>query len=196
MLLEQAAVDKLDQYTADLTHVDTAGRHLLTLINDILDLSKITAGQFTLAREPFAPAAVVRDLLVTVEPLARTNRNRLHVDCPPDLGAAAGDATRLRQCLLNLVGNACKFTADGTVAVVAGRDADVLTVTVTDTGIGMTADELGGLFEPFKQGRHSAGGTGLGLAISRKLARAMGGDITAVSTKGGGSTFTLTVALG
>ena len=154
-----------------------------------------------MGRDPFDPASLLRDLLVSVEPLAKKNRNRLDVQIPADLGRGVGDPTRIRQCVLNLVGNACKFTTDGTVTVAARRepaaDGDRLVVAVTDTGIGMTAEQVGRLFQAFTQVDSSAGrkygGTGLGLAISQKLAQAMGGAITVTSEPGRGSTFTMTI---
>jgi signal transduction histidine kinase len=201
MLLEQAAADNLPEYTGDLKQVHAAGQHLLTLINDILDLSKIEAGKLEVAREAYVPSSLIRDLMLSVEPLAKKNNNRLELDCPADLGAGHGDPTRIRQCVLNLVGNACKFTKDGTVTVVARRlpDAggDLLRVSVTDTGIGMTPEQVSRLFQPFTQVDSSAGrkygGTGLGLAISQKLCGAMGGRITVESEAGRGSTFTMTI---
>ena len=197
MLLEQAATDNLPQYTADLNQVHTAGQHLLALINDILDFSKIEAGKLEIAKEAYAPASLIRDLMVSVEPLAKKNNNRLEVDCPDDLGKGVGDPTRIRQCVLNLVGNACKFTKDGAVKVAARREGDVLTVAVSDTGIGMAPEQVGRLFQAFTQVDSSAGrkygGTGLGLAISQKLCAAMGGVITVQSETGKGSTFTLTI---
>jgi signal transduction histidine kinase len=201
MLLEQAESDKLENYAADLKQVHTAGQHLLTLINDILDLSKIEAGKLEVAKEAFAPASLINDLMLSVEPLAKKNNNRLELDCPADLGSGLGDPTRIRQCVLNLIGNACKFTKDGTVKVVARRltDAagDQLQVSVSDSGIGMTPEQVARLFQPFTQVDSSAGrkygGTGLGLAISQKLCAAMGGQITVASEAGKGSTFTMTI---
>ena len=197
MLLEQAEADNLPQYTADLNQVHTAGQHLLMLINDILDFSKIEAGKLEIARDPYAPASLVRDLMVSVEPLVKKNNNRLEVDCPADLGKGVGDPTRIRQCVLNLVGNACKFTKDGVVKVVARRAGDVLTVAVSDTGIGMTPEQVGRLFQAFTQVDSTAGrkygGTGLGLAISQKLSATMGGSIAVASEAGKGSTFTMTI---
>ncbi|MBN9120196.1 MAG: hypothetical protein J0I06_13705 [Planctomycetes bacterium] len=197
MLLEQAASDNLPQYTADLTQVHTAGQHLLALINDILDFSKLEAGKVEIARDAYAPASLIRDLMVSVEPLARKNNNKLEVDCPADLGKGAGDPTRIRQCVLNLVGNACKFTKDGVVKVTARREDDWLKVAVSDTGIGMSPEQVGRLFQAFTQVDSSAGrkygGTGLGLAISQKLCTAMGGQITVQSEAGKGSTFTMTI---
>lgn len=197
MLLEQAAADNLPQYTADLTQVHTAGQHLLALINDILDFSKIEAGKLEIAKDAYSPSSLIRDLMVSVDQLAKRNNNKLEVECPDDLGSGVGDVTRIRQCILNLVGNACKFTKDGQVRVSARRDADVLTVEVTDTGIGMTPEQVGRLFQAFTQVDSTAGrkygGTGLGLAISQKLVAAMGGQITVQSEAGKGSTFTMTI---
>ncbi len=197
MLQEQAAQDSRPEYADDLGQIHAAAGHLLALINDILDFSKIEAGKMILAHEPFDPAGLVRDLAGAAEPLARTNRNRLIVDCPPTLGSATGDATRLRQCVWNLVGNACKFTQVGDVTVTARRAGASLTIQVRDTGCGMTADQVGRLFQPFTQVDSSSGrkhgGTGLGLAITRKLVEAMGGGIDVTSDAGAGSTFTLTV---
>jgi signal transduction histidine kinase len=201
MLLEQAESDNLPQYTADLKQVHAAGQHLLTLINDILDLSKIEAGKLEVAKEQFAPASLLRDLMVSVEPLGKKNNNRFELDCPVDLGRAVGDPTRIRQCVLNLIGNACKFTTNGVVKVTArrltGPAGDFLRVQVTDTGIGMTPEQVARLFQPFTQVDSSAGrkfgGTGLGLAISQKLCHAMGGQIAVESEAGKGSTFTMTI---
>jgi signal transduction histidine kinase len=139
--------------------------------------------------------------MVSVEQLAKRNNNRLEVDCPADLGKGVGDPTRIRQCVLNLVGNACKFTKDGAVKVTARRETagggDVLRVAVSDTGIGMTPEQVGRLFQAFTQVDSTAGrkygGTGLGLAISQKLCRAMGGQIAVQSEAGKGSTFTMTI---
>ena len=197
MLLEQAETDNLPQYTADLNQVHTAGQHLLMLINDILDFSKIEAGKLEIAKESYSPASLIRDLMVSVDPLVKRNNNKLEVDCPADLGKGVGDATRIRQCVLNLVGNACKFTKDGVVKVAARREGDVLKVAVSDTGIGMSPEQVGRLFQAFTQVDSTAGrkygGTGLGLAISQKLSASMGGQIAVVSEAGKGSTFTMTI---
>ncbi len=198
MMIEQAEADNLPQYVADLRTVHTAGHHLLALINDILDFSKIEAGKLDIAKEPYDAAALIRDLMVSVEPLAKKNNNRLELDCPVDLGTGSGDPTRIRQCVLNLVGNACKFTKDGAVTVTARRTGSLLSVAVSDTGIGMSADQQARLFQAFTQVDSTAGrkygGTGLGLAISQKLCRMMGGDIAVESELGKGSTFTMTFA--
>ncbi len=201
MLSDQATEDGMPAYLDDLGQIRSAAGHLLSLINDILDFSKIEAGKMPIASEPFDPAALVREIAASAEALARANKNRVALDCPPDLGAATGDATRVRQCVWNLVGNACKFTEGGEVSISARRGArdskPALIVGVRDTGIGMTPEQQSRLFQPFTQVDSSAGrargGTGLGLAITRKLAEAMGGSVEVESAPGEGSTFTLTV---
>jgi len=199
MLMEQVEADGHTDYNPDLKQIHTSAHHLLTLINDILDYSKIEAGKLDVGRDPYDAASLIRDLLVSLEPLAKKNQNVLMVDCPDDLGRGIGDSTRIRQCVINLVGNACKFTTSGTVSVTARRavaaDGDFFTVAVQDTGIGMSPEQMARLFQAFTQVDSSAGrkfgGTGLGLAISQKLSHAMGGDITVASEPGEGSTFTL-----
>jgi signal transduction histidine kinase len=197
MLREDA--EALKQDVEPLDRVLGAGRHLLALINDILDLSKIEAGRMELHLESFPLAPVIADVAKTIEPMAAKNANNVVVDCPPDLGAIHADQTRFRQALLNLASNANKFTENGTVTIAArpqpvdGRDG--ITITVTDTGIGMTAEQMGRLFQEFSQADAATtrkyGGTGLGLAISRHFCRMMGGDITVESRPGAGSTFTI-----
>jgi GAF domain-containing protein/CheY-like chemotaxis protein len=197
MMREDA--EALKQDTEPLDRVLGAGRHLLALINDILDLSKIEAGRMELHLEPFQIAPVIADVARTIEPMAAKNANRVVVDCPPNLGTMHADQTRFRQALLNLTSNANKFTEDGSVTIAArpqpvdGRDG--IAIAVTDTGIGMTAEQMGRLFQEFSQADASTtrkyGGTGLGLAISRHFCRMMGGDITVESRPGEGSTFTV-----
>ena len=204
MLTDQAQSDELPAYLDDIGQIRTAANHLLELINDILDFSKIEAGKMPLVNESYDPAALIREIATAADPLARANRNRLTLDCPASLGEAFGDATRVRQCVWNLVGNACKFTLDGSIAVRAmrtesnGRPAFV--VEVRDSGIGMTPEQRERLFKPFTQVDSSSGrkhgGTGLGLAITLKLAVAMGGGVAVESALGEGSTFTLTVPAG
>jgi GAF domain-containing protein/CheY-like chemotaxis protein len=195
MLREDA--EALKQDIEPLDRVLGAGRHLLALINDILDLSKIEAGRMELHLESFALAPLVEDVAKTIEPMAAKNGNRIVVDCQADLGTMHADQTRFRQALLNLASNANKFTEKGTVTIAAqgqrleGRDW--ITIGVTDTGIGMTQEQMGRLFQEFSQADASTtrkyGGTGLGLAISRHFCRMMGGDITVESKPGEGSTF-------
>ena len=197
MLREDA--ESLKQDLEPLDRVLGAGRHLLALINDILDLSKIEAGRMELHLESFPLAPLIEDVAKTIEPMATKNGNRIVVDCPPDLGTMHADQTRFRQALLNLASNANKFTEKGTVTIAAqpqqldGRDW--ITIAVTDTGIGMTPEQMGKLFQDFSQASSTTaskyGGTGLGLAISRRFCHMMGGDITVESKPGEGSTFTI-----
>jgi signal transduction histidine kinase/CheY-like chemotaxis protein len=200
MLLEDAqAAAQPDQIEAH-ERILRAGRHLLALINDILDLSKIEAGKLELSLESVALAPLVEDVVATIRPLAAKNANQVDVQCPVDVGAIRADPTRLRQALLNLASNASKFTERGRIRVTVTRrpedgGRDWVTMAVSDTGIGMTPEQMAKLFEEFTQADASTtrkyGGTGLGLAISRRLCRMMGGDITVTSAPGQGSTFTI-----
>ena len=182
-----------------LRRVLRAGRHLLSLINDILDLSKIEAGKMDLTLESVAIGPVVEEVVGTARPLAEQNKNALELDCPAGIGSVHADNMRLRQILLNLLSNACKFTKGGTVRLRIARAEEAgqrwVDFAVSDTGIGMTEEQLGRLFQEFTQADASTtrqfGGTGLGLAISRRLCRLMGGDITVTSAPGEGSTFTV-----
>ena len=197
MLREDA--EALKQDTEPLDRVLGAGRHLLALINDILDLSKIEAGRMELQLEDFALAPLIDGVVKTVESLAAKNSNRLVVSCDAAVGSLHADQMRLRQALLNLVSNANKFTERGTITVYAQRGQengrDWLNIAVTDTGIGMTPEQMGKLFQEFSQADASTtrkyGGTGLGLAISKRFCQMMGGDITVASEVGQGSTFTI-----
>jgi signal transduction histidine kinase len=197
MLREDAEAAKQD--IEPLDRVLGAGRHLLALINDILDLSKIEAGRMELHLEPFSLVPVIKDVAKTIEPMATKNGNRLVIDCPADLGTIHADQTRLRQSLLNLASNANKFTEKGIVTIAAHQGQengrDWITVAVTDTGIGMTPQQMGKLFQEFSQASSATaskyGGTGLGLAISKRFCQMMGGDITVESEVGRGSTFTV-----
>jgi signal transduction histidine kinase len=181
--------------TDDARRIRTAGRHLLQLINAVLDLSKIEAGHMEAHLSATDVGAVLRDCAGTLETIARDNGVRLAVRAEGLDEAVATDTLMLRQCVLNLVSNACKFTRDGLVAVEARREGETMVISVRDTGIGMTPAQLERLFQPFVQADPSTtrtyGGTGLGLAITRKLARLLGGDVTAESRPGEGSTFRL-----
>jgi PAS domain S-box-containing protein len=185
---------------ADLERIAGAGKHLLALINDILDLSKIEAGRMELIVEQLHVHALLIEVIATVEPLIQQHRNTLDLHIPTDLPPLHTDPVRLQQILLNLLANAAKFTHQGTIclAVTLQHDATI-SFAVRDTGIGMTPEQLAQLFQPFAQADSSTtrkyGGTGLGLAISRSFARMMGGDIMVVSTPAVGSTFTLTIPL-
>jgi signal transduction histidine kinase len=197
MLREDA--EALKQDTEPLDRVLGAARHLLALINDILDLSKIEAGRMELHLETFQLVPVIKNVAKTIEPMATKNGNRLVIDCPADLGTIHADQTRFRQSLLNLASNANKFTEKGTVTIAAyqgqEKGRDWITLAVTDTGIGMTPEQMGKLFQEFSQASSTTaskyGGTGLGLAISKRFCQMMGGDITVESEPGRGSTFTI-----
>ena len=186
-----------------LRRVNTAGGHLLSLINEVLDLSKIEAGKLELNPEPVNLARLIDEVVGTAGQLAEKNKNRLIVDVKENLGALTADSMRLKQILLNLVSNACKFTTEGEVALRVRRVADGrdwIELAVVDTGIGMTAEQQAKLFQDFTQAdtltARRYGGTGLGLAITRKLARMMGGDVTVASELGKGSVFTVRLPAG
>ncbi|TSD87279.1 response regulator [Mycobacterium sp. KBS0706] len=202
MLAEDAADQALTEFGEPLDRILRAGRHLLELINDVLDLSKIEAGRLDLHEEEIDLAALVADLAGAAQPLADRNGNRLVVERPAGLGAMRTDQTRLRQIILNLLSNACKFTEGGTVTLAVARDAEEgwIRFRVSDTGIGMTRDQLGRLFQEFTQADSSTtrkyGGTGLGLAISQRLAALMGGTIAVESEPGIGTSFTVRLPAG
>ena len=183
----------------DLGKIRSAAQHLLSLIGSILDLSKIESGRMQLHIEPFSVTALVRDIAVAVRPLIEKNGNALLVRAPDGLGVSQGDSTKTRQCLLNLLSNAAKFTLRGTITLsatrLAGPTGERLRFAVSDTGIGLSPEQLSRLFVPFTQAEASTtmkfGGTGLGLSISRELCRLLGGDIFVQSELGAGSTFTI-----
>ena len=199
MLMEEAEEDGNDIYIPDLRKIESAGRHLLALINDVLDLSKIEAGKTELYLENFDVLEMVEAVATTIGPLVEKNENTLVLECADELGTMNSDLTKVRQMLLNLLSNASKFTDGGTVTLAVshehGEDGDWLTFRVNDTGIGMTPGQLEKVFEAFQQAEASTtrrfGGTGLGLAITRKFSRMLGGDVGAESEEGVGSTFTL-----
>jgi signal transduction histidine kinase len=193
MLIEHAPRFGTEKALEPLNRVLKAGRHLLSLINEILDLSKIE-----LAPKSVNLAPLIEEVTATACQLAKQNQNRLVVEAPGDLGALTVDPMRLRQILLNLLSNACKFTKEGEVALQVRKVADGhnwIEFVVADTGIGMTPEQQSKLFEEFTQAdsltARRYGGTGLGLAITRKLARMMGGDVTVMSEPGKGSVFTV-----
>jgi signal transduction histidine kinase len=196
-MLQEEAEDLGEQtFLPDLQKINAAGKHLLGLINDILDLSKIEAGRMDLYLEDFEVNQLVRDVQAIVQPLMDKNGNTFVVSCPADIGAMHADLTKVRQTLFNLLSNAAKFTDHGTISLTVQREPDDwLMFAVSDTGIGMTEEQLGRLFEAFSQAEASTrskyGGTGLGLAISRHFCRMMGGDLTVGSVYGQGSTFTV-----
>jgi len=197
MLREEAEGPQFADFTEPLERVHRAGKHLLQLINDVLDLSKIEAGKVELHEDAFDLAALARELVVTAQPLAEKNNNLLRLECATDLNMFRGDQMRVRQVLLNLLSNACKFTEKGavTLSITPSRDGGAagVAMSVTDTGIGMTAEQLAKIFSDFTQADVSTtrkyGGTGLGLAISKRLVEMMGGTIAVESTPGQGSIF-------
>ncbi len=202
MLQEEAKDLGQESFPPDLEKIHSAGKHLLMLINDVLDLSKIEAGKTTLFIEEIDIAKMVQEVAMTVQPLIAKNSNRLEVSCPADIGTMRADQTKVRQVLFNLLSNASKFTEKGTISLRVSRSTlsaqlPTFNFVVTDTGIGMTREQTSKLFEAFSQADASTtrkyGGTGLGLAISRKFCRLMGGDLVAASEPGRGSTFTVTL---
>jgi signal transduction histidine kinase/ActR/RegA family two-component response regulator len=195
MIEEEAVEGGHQQYVPDLRKIRAAGRHLLSLINSVLDLSKVEAGKMELQLETFEIPWLVEEVAGTVQPLAQKQGNRLDVRCPPGIGSLHTDVVKLRQALLNLLSNACKFTEAGTVTLAVDRSAEWIRFQVRDTGIGMTDEQQAKLFQPFTQADSAVarkyGGTGLGLAISRRFCQLMGGDVTVESAPGQGSTFTV-----
>ena len=198
MMVTNAARFGTEKTLEPLRRVNAAGTHLLSLINEILDLSKIEAGKLELNPEPVDLARLIDEVIGTAGQLAEKNQNRLVVEAQENLGALTADSMRLKQILLNLLSNACKFTKEGEVALRVHKVADGrdwVELAVADTGIGLTAEQQAKLFQDFTQAdsltARRYGGTGLGLAITRKLARMMGGDVTVTSEPGKGSVFTV-----
>jgi signal transduction histidine kinase len=198
MMVSNAARFGTEKALEPLRRVNAAGTHLLSLINEVLDLSKIEAGKLDLNPEPVNLARLIDEVIGTAGQLAEKNQNRLIVDAQENLGALNADSMRLKQILLNLLSNACKFTKEGEVTLRVRKVADGrdwVELAVADSGIGMTAEQQAKLFQDFTQAdsltARRYGGTGLGLAISRKLARMMGGDVTVTSEPRKGSVFTV-----
>jgi PAS domain S-box-containing protein len=197
ILLEDAQSAGRESETADLCKIQDAGKHLLGLIDNILDLSKIEAGKMTLYLETFELGPMIDSVAATVTPLAKKTGNALVVKCVDELGTIHSDLTKVRQILFNLLSNACKFTRNGTITLTVLRDpneaGDWIEFEVGDTGIGMTPDQQAKVFEAFTQADESTartyGGTGLGLAITKSFCRLMGGDVTLTSEAGKGTTF-------
>ncbi|HKF08889.1 MAG TPA: GAF domain-containing protein [Xanthobacteraceae bacterium] len=198
MMVKNAARFGTEKAQEPLQRVNRAGTHLLGLINQVLDLSKIEAGKIELNPQTVQLTSLINEVVGTAGQLAERNKNRLVIDAQDNLGALTVDPMRLRQILLNLLSNACKFTKAGEVKLAARRVSDgsnFVEFAISDTGIGMTAEQQAKLFEEFSQADATTaqrfGGTGLGLAITRKLARMMGGDVTVTSESGKGSVFTV-----
>jgi signal transduction histidine kinase/CheY-like chemotaxis protein len=196
-ILQEDAADKNDQAPIeDLKKIEGAGRHLLGLINNILDLSKIEAGKMDVFIEPVDIQALVKEVLSIIKPLTDKNENVIEVICPADIGSFRSDQTKLKQCLLNLLSNASKFTSKGRLTLTVAREGgSQIRFGVSDTGVGMTQEQLGRLFQAFSQADASTtkrfGGTGLGLAITKHFCIMLGGNVTVESTPGRGSTFTI-----
>jgi adenylate cyclase len=198
MLVTNAARFGTDKAKEPLQRVHRAGTHLLGLINQVLDLSKIEAGKLELNPQTVQLAPLINEVIGTAGQLAEQNKNRLVVEAQENLGALTVDPMRLRQILLNLLSNACKFTKAGEVKLAARKvsnGSSFVEFAISDTGIGMTSEQQAKLFEEFSQADATTaqkfGGTGLGLAITRNLARMMGGDVTVTSEVGKGSVFTV-----
>jgi len=200
MLEEEATDAGQEAIIPDLKKINGAGKHLLALINDILDLSKIEAGKMELYLETFDLKTMLEDVVATTRLLVQKKSNQLAVSFSPDLGAMRADLTKVRQALFNLLSNASKFTEHGTITLHAAREPGNdgigwIVLQVRDTGIGMSREQLGRMFQAFSQADASTvrkyGGTGLGLAITRHFCRMMGGDVTVASEAGKGSTFTI-----
>ena len=199
ILMEDAQEKGQEEFIPDLEKIHASGNHLLSLINNILDLSKIEAGKMDLFLESFGISRVIEDVVSTVRPLVEKNGNTLEVRCAADLGTMHADLTKVRQSLFNLLSNACKFTENGTITLEASREplggVDWIKFSVSDTGIGMAPDQMEKLFQPFVQGDASTsrkfGGTGLGMTITHRFCEMMGGEITAKSEPGRGTTFTI-----
>jgi signal transduction histidine kinase/CheY-like chemotaxis protein len=197
MLQEEADDLGTPEIKPDLQKIHGAGKHLLGLINDILDLSKIEAGKMTLYLETFEVQTLLNEVAATVQPMINKNGNQLALEVAPEIGSMRADVTKVRQALFNLLSNASKFTDKGSITLRARRQGADLVFDVIDSGIGMTPEQVGRLFQAFAQADASTskkyGGTGLGLALSRKFCQIMGGDLTVASEAGKGSTFTATI---
>ncbi len=187
------------QSKEDLQRIYQSGQHLLTLINDILDISKIESGKMELYLEDFSIRGLIKEALATAAPLIAKNHNQLHLELAPDLGIMRADIMKVRQALLNLLSNAAKFTLNGSITFNVRRlhehGEDWLLMSVRDTGIGMTREQQRKIFEPFSQVDASTtrkfGGTGLGLTITQSFCEMMGGSISGSSVKDEGSTFVI-----
>jgi Amt family ammonium transporter len=199
MLQEEVEDAGQDEYMPDLDRIHSSGKHLLELINDILDLSKVEAGKLEIVLEVFDVRDLIEGVASTVKPLIANNRNTLVVDIDDDVTEMHADVTRIRQCLFNLLSNSAKFTSEGTITISVSlgerRNVRIVQFAVSDTGIGMTEAQMAKLFQPFTQAESTTsrdyGGTGLGLALSRRFCQMMGGDIILDSIHGEGSTFTM-----
>ena len=196
MMADEMAMEGRESDASDLTKIKFAGAHLLSVINDILDLSKIEAGHMELHLEELDVKAAIKNIIETATPLAEKENNNISVNIADDITSMFTDLTRVRQVLLNLLSNACKFTSNGEISLDVRRqedDLDLIVFTVTDTGVGMDAEHLENIFEAFKQVDSSTtkevGGTGLGLTITKRFCEMLGGSIQVRSEPGAGSSF-------
>jgi signal transduction histidine kinase len=211
ILAEDAQDNGQMEVVQDLGKIQGAGKHLLSLINDILDLSKIESGKMELYLETVNIPQLLQEIIDTIRPVCEKNNNQLLVDCEDDVKFILGDLTKIRQSLFNLLSNASKFTSCGQISLKVSRDATtqstvesdakaMIRFVVTDTGIGIKPEQIAKLFQPFSQADSSTtrkyGGTGLGLAITKEFAKMMGGDIQVTSESGHGSVFTLQIPQG
>ncbi len=199
MLIEEAEDDGLETYADDLNKINSSGEHLLTLINDILDLSKIEAGKMEMHIEEFEFEKHLAQIEATAKPLVEKNGNNFVIEKPDGLEKLTNDQTKLRQILFNMLSNAAKFTKNGTVTLSITNYGEKVRFAVNDTGIGMNAEQLGKVFEEFTQAESSTskdyGGTGLGLPISKKMTEMMGGIMEVESEEGKGTTFSITIPI-
>ncbi len=201
LLKEDAADQGLEAFLPDLDKIEGAGRHLLGVINDILDISKIEAGKTDIYLEDIDIAALIEEVKSIVQPLVAKNNNQMMVKCPADIGSMHSDLTKVKQSLLNLISNSSKFTSEGKLTLEVSRETapagDHIHFAVSDTGIGMSQEQLGKLFQAFTQADASTtktyGGTGLGLAITKSFCELLGGGIAVTSKPDEGSTFTITL---
>ena len=199
LLAEEAEDHNVPSFIPDLKRIRFAGKHLLELVNGVLDLSKVEAGKMEVFVETFSVPKMIEEVIATVQPLVEKNRNEITLEMQDGVDEIQGDVTKLRQVLYNLLANASKFTEDGRITVRARQDAEErqLIVDVVDTGIGMTEEQVERLFQPFMQADSSTtrkyGGTGLGLAIIKRFTDLMDGSVTVASVEGEGTTFTVKV---
>ena len=200
MLIEEADDDGLKAYSEDLSKINSSGEHLLTLINDILDLSKIEAGKMDLHIEEFDFAGLLKQIEATAKPLVEKNKNKFVIKCKTQKLKLKNDQTKLRQILFNMLSNAAKFTKEGTITLrIKPESKDKLRFEVVDTGIGMNKKQISKVFEEFTQAESSTsanyGGTGLGLPISKKMTEMMGGIMEVESEEGRGTTFSIIIPI-
>jgi signal transduction histidine kinase len=199
-LIHEASEEQdYEEVHLDAQRIKVAGQHLLMLINAVLDLAKVESGRMTISKEPIYLPSLLDEVLVTMRPIAGKNGNQLSLLCSPDLGWMETDAIKVKQILVNLLGNAAKFTKNGEIALRAERDGDLVRLIVADSGVGIPPEQQQRIFRAFVQADASTtrqyGGTGLGLTISQQFAQLLGGEVQLVSQVGRGSTFTVTLPL-